>query len=241
MTSRRGAAARGQVEDRAGGGSPIRAWLVIEASTPRATVALTDGRRILAGVDVPVSSERDGQLTPAVAGLLEAAGLALADVTRLICGAGPGGFTSLRIAAAVAKGMVTATGSPLASVSSLLLLVAGAVDRLHPGQYLASLDALRGERYAALISVAPRTANPCVALCGPFQLLGAEAVADWAREARATLIGPGCEIEAWPDARGVIHVPHESIVDVDVSTWEPDYGRLAEAAVKRAASSRPGA
>lgn len=224
------------------GVQPQRAMLVIEASTSRATVAIVQGDVILADLTVAMGSDHDERLMPAVAAALATAQLGVADVARVICGAGPGGFTGLRIAAALAKGLVTGTDTRLAAVSSLLLIVAGALDRLEPGQYLASLDALRGERYATLVSVegGPASAGSLrrIRLHSPARRLPDAAVAAWAREVAATVIGPGCAIEAWPEARGIVSVPSDSIGDVDLATWEPDYGRLAEAQVRRVASGR---
>jgi tRNA threonylcarbamoyladenosine biosynthesis protein TsaB len=221
---------------------PRPATLVIEASTPRATVAVMHGDAILADVTVTMGSERDERLMPAVAAALAAAQVGVADLARVICGAGPGGFTGLRIAAALAKGLVTGAEPRLAAVSSLLLIVAGALDRLEPGLYLASLDALRGERYASLVAVAvgPASASATrrLALQGPTRRLPDAALEAWAREVGATIIGPACAVEAWPEARGIVGVPGDAVGDVDVATWEPEYGRLAEAEVRRAAARR---
>jgi hypothetical protein len=64
-------------------------------------------------------------------------------------------------------------------------------------------------------------------------LIRAEELEERAREMGATTIGPGCEIEAWPVARGIVRAA-DVVRMVDVATWEPDYGRLPAAEVKRA-------
>ena len=149
------------------------------------------------------------------------------DVTRVICGAGPGSFTSLRIAGAIAKGIVMGGGARvdgLFAVSSLALIVAGRSDQLEPGRWLALLDAMRGERYAALYEVG---AGGSVREIGR---LGARA------------IGPREMVEAVPRARGVAVLLDDILTHgrVSLDTWEPDYGRLAEAQVKwEAAHGRP--
>lgn len=202
--------------------------------------------------------EHEERMMPALARVLQAAGLGVPEVGRMVCGAGPGSFTSLRIAAAIAKGLVTARAArrlPLGSVSSLLLIVAGAADRLDPGSYVATLDALRGERYARLITIAARgngpsavtrtageprhraranAAPPQIRAVGGWRRLSDAELADWAREAGATVIGPGCPVDAWPDAGGVVRI-WDAVMDVDPVSWEPDYGRLAEAQVRLAA------
>ena len=87
---------------------------------------------------------------PAVAAALRSATVAPNDISRIVCGEGPGSFTSLRIAAAIAKGLAMTTQAPLHSVSSLFLLAAGARASLVPGRYIAVVDAMRGDVFAAV-------------------------------------------------------------------------------------------
>jgi tRNA threonylcarbamoyladenosine biosynthesis protein TsaB len=217
--------------------------LVIEASTYRASLAVLTEGSVVAELDVATGGGRPDHdhLMPGVAAVMERAGIGVAALDRVVCGSGPGSFTSLRIAAALGKGLVTPGGPRLAAVSSLLLIVAGAADRLADGSYIASLDALRGERHAVLVTVdrgagasdtTPRSARMVVH--DGARRLPVDAVTEWARAAGATTIGPGCSVDAWPAARGVLRV-WDAVRDVDVETWEPDYGRLAEAEVRRAA------
>jgi tRNA threonylcarbamoyladenosine biosynthesis protein TsaB len=217
--------------------------LVIEASTYRATVAVVSGPTVLAHALVAMRGEREERLMPAVADALRVAGVALSDLDRVICGSGPGSFTSLRIGAAIAKGLCAPAGRApgLGSVSSLLLVVAGALERLGPGSYWVSLDALRGERYAALVAVdqaaapgAPTAPGPRIRWDGSWSRMPAAQLVDVAAQAEARLIGPDEAIEAWPDAAGVIQV-WDAVAAEDPVSWEPSYGRLAEAEVRRAA------
>ena len=92
---------------------------------------------------------------PAVADVLRGAGGKVADVARVVCGGGPGSFTSLRIAASIAKGIAHARELSLHAVSSLWLVAAGARPALEPGEYLAVLDAMRGEWFTAPMLVGP--------------------------------------------------------------------------------------
>jgi tRNA threonylcarbamoyl adenosine modification protein YeaZ len=242
--------------------APPAPTLVVEASTYRGTVAVVDATRIIASEAVAMRGEHEERMMPALARVLDAAGLGVSEVGRIVCGAGPGSFTSLRIAAAIAKGLVTARAArrlPLGSVSSLLLIVAAAADRLDPGSYVATLDALRGERYARLITIgAGGDGSPLVApaageaehaargdpapslirAVGGWRRLSDAEVADWARDAGAILIGPGCPVEAWPEAGGVVRI-WDAVMDVDPVSWAPDYGRLAEAQVRLDARASP--
>src|SRR5579863_989580 len=227
-------------------GADIGYMLVLEASTYQASVALVAGTRVIAEREVATGRAEHEHLMPAVAAVLDEAGVGGAALDRVGCGAGPGSFTSLRIAAALGKGLASAPGGPrLASVPSLLLIVAGAADRLAAGTYLASIDALRGERHAALVRLERGAGGAGGAGAGggdgvrivpasAARRLPEKVVGEWAREAGAMMIGPGCAIEAWPAAHGVLLL-RDHVSDADLESWEPDYGRLAEAEVRRAA------
>jgi tRNA threonylcarbamoyladenosine biosynthesis protein TsaB len=219
-----------------------RPSLVIDASTYRGTVAVVTDNRVLADEVVAMREARTEELMPAVVRALRRSGVDVAGLRAVICGSGPGSFTSLRLAAAIGKGLtgahVMTSPRPLASVSSLALIVAGAADRLGQGVYLATLDALRGERYAALMQVAGSAGGEgrdsvSVRPRGTWRRLGEADLRQWAQEADAPLVGPGCAIDAWPQAAGVVRL-WSDVVAVDPVSWEPEYGRLAEAEVRRA-------
>ena len=122
--------------------------LVLDASTYAGTVALVRAARCSASRSWSMRDPRHERLMPAVAATL-AASRRVGDLTRIVCGAGPGSFTSLRIAASIAKGLAVASGKPLFAVPSLALLVAGTETALPEGRWLAILDAMRGESFAA--------------------------------------------------------------------------------------------
>ena len=85
---------------------------------------------------------------PAVADTLARAKIDVTAIERVVCGAGPGSFTSLRIAGAIAKGIANGVGCPLFPIPSMALIVGG--DQRAPGRYLAAIDALRNEFYVGL-------------------------------------------------------------------------------------------
>src|SRR6266851_782194 len=201
--------------------------LAIDASTYAATVALLDGRRLILEREVAMRDPHTERLMPAVALTLEEARVGTSGVQRLVCGAGPGRFTSLRIAASIAKGMAMGLGVPLYAAPSLALIVA-ASETLAAGTYLACLDALRGELYASLFH---RGSDGEVSPAGEPRLIPALSRDDLARELGAQVIGPGCPIEAAPHARGVSRLQGMITESgpVPIATWEPLYGRLAEA------------
>ena len=206
--------------------------LVIDASTYDGDVAVIDETRVLAERRTVMRDALHERLMPAVAEALDAAGVEIARLDRVVCGAGPGSFTSLRIAASIAKGIAMATDTPLFAVSSLALLVGGG--ELPPGRYVAALDALRGEFYVALFDV---DAAQSVVELEPARLIAADQLELLAASVGASIVTPSDvrgAVRATPRARAALKVRHlvERGGHVDVSAWEPAYGRLAEAQVR---------
>jgi len=88
--------------------------------------------------------------------LLDGAGLTLAGLDAIAFGAGPGAFTGLRVATAVAQGLGRAIGVPVCAVSSLESLALGTARRLRfRGTVAACLDARMEQVYLGLYDVSP--------------------------------------------------------------------------------------
>ncbi len=202
--------------------------LVVDASTYRGTAAIVDAGRVIAETEVRMRGAEEERLMPAVASVLRDAGLEPGAIAGVVCGEGPGSFTSLRIAASIAKGIVTATGRPLLAVSSLLLLGAATPSPLSPGGYLALLDAMRGEWFGARVTV---DALGRVLLEGAWHMMNAEEVRRVVGAEDRRAIGPGQPIDASPHARGFVRIASSDglVREVDAAHWEPSYGRLPEA------------
>ena len=215
-----------------------RVTLALDASTYIGTVAVLRDHVLVAEGDALMRGEQEERLMPRVASVLAEAGYAVRDVERVMCGGGPGSFTSLRIAGAIAKGIAMGNDVPLYGVSSLALIVAGHRPSLADGRYLALLDAMRDERYAALYAVTNGVVTE-------IETVGRVAVADLAllcEQKGARAIGPREMIDAAPHARGVALMLDGILAAgaVPLDSWEPEYGRLAEAQVKwEAAHGRP--
>ncbi len=96
-------------------------------------------------------------LLPQAHGLLQTAGLRWADLDLIAFGSGPGAFTGLRTACAVAQGLGLGLGKPLLPIDSLLIVAEDArgqlVDPAHPrnnGVVIGVvMDARMDEVYAA--------------------------------------------------------------------------------------------
>lgn len=204
--------------------------LVVDASTYVGTVAVLRGERVLAVGDAAMRGREAEALMPAVAESLGRAGVSPRELTRVVCGSGPGSFTSLRIAAAIAKGVALGAGCPLFAVSSLALLVLGG-DAPQPGKYLAVLDALRGEAYVGGYSVTP---DGEVSMILAERLVRQTEIEQVAASIDAISVGHGQSIERAPHARAAQLL--ESIIraagPVAIGEWEPRYGRKAEAQMR---------
>ena len=204
--------------------------LAIEASTYAGTVAVIRDGMVLASRDTAMRGEREERLMPAVADALGEAGVAPNAIDRVACGAGPGSFTSLRIAGAIGKGLAVAAGVPLFPVSSLFLIVAGAHSALSPGRYIAALDAMRGDMFAAAFLVT----ESAIAQESPTTIVPRSELDAFAREHSGRLVGPAEALAVSPHARGIAVLGQRAPwpAPADLATWEPDYGRLAEAQVR---------
>lgn len=208
--------------------------LALDASTYSGDVAVLDGDRILAEANVAMKGAEHEGLMPAVAACLERASVSVDRVGRVICGAGPGSFTSLRIAGAIAKGVASGIGCPLLAVPSMALIVGGAT--VSSGRFLVAVDALRGEFYVGLYDV---SSDLAISEVEPARIVPSDDVEHIAAEFFARVISPTRlpgAIEALPRARAVARL--EPLLEargggiVDIGTWEPSYGRLAEAQVR---------
>ena len=111
--------------------------LAFDTATSTATAAL-----VRDGVPLGERAVSPRELMGAVDELLDAAGVVPGELDGVACGVGPGSFTGVRIGLAHARGLALALGVPVAGVSTLAALAAGA-----PGA-LAVVDARRSEVFA---------------------------------------------------------------------------------------------
>lgn len=201
--------------------------LAVDASTYVGTVAVFDGDRLVSEREVAMRGEREERLMPAVAECLSACEWRAGGLQRIVCGEGPGSFTSLRIAGAIAKGLAESTGASLYAVSSMGLMVAG-IEAIAPGSYVAALDAMRNESFVSRVVV---DSNGRVVSVSAPEVVSSREITEFAGE--AVLVGRGFALESSPHARGFAGMKGAGLVrEVSIDSWEPLYGRLAEAQVK---------
>ncbi len=203
--------------------------LAVDAATYAGSVAVLCGTRVVEEAQVVMRGATEERLMPAIVEALARAGVGVNQLVGVACGAGPGSFTSLRIAAALAKGIAFSRGIPLLAASSLTLILA-ADESLGAGEYLAQLDAMRGELYVQRLR--KHSNGRIEEVAAPMLLSMASAAEMAASEALITIGNAGAAVERPSHARGFAALLDSIAAPVSVSTWEPLYGRLAEAQVQ---------
>jgi tRNA threonylcarbamoyladenosine biosynthesis protein TsaB len=94
--------------------------LAIDGASTDLSIALAQSDGTVLGEDAWSSAQRQSaELLPRALALLTANGRIVADITALGVGTGPGSFTGLRVAMALAKGLALAMGRPIVGVPSL--------------------------------------------------------------------------------------------------------------------------
>lgn len=199
----------------------------IDASTYIGTAAVLHDGQVVAEGAAAMRGRESEALMPCVADVLQRAHVAPSDLDRIVCGAGPGSFTSLRIAASIAKGLAWATDRPLLAISSLaLILTADGLPKA--GRWLTALDALRGESYVEAFEVRE---SGDVEVIPTRRIVAHGELASLTQSLGASLAGPDQAFNRSPHARGLSAL-EPLIVPVDLGTWQPAYGRKAEAQVR---------
>ena len=97
----------------------------------------------------PGGAQASATLVPQAMALLGQAGIALRGLDAIAFGAGPGSFTGLRTACAVAQGLAFGAGVPVLPVDTLLAVAEEARHQHGCTQVLATLDARMDEVYVA--------------------------------------------------------------------------------------------
>lgn len=159
--------------------------LAFDTATSAATTALVrDGEVLGEAVSRAVRVLEDADE------LLRAGGVERSELTGIVVGTGPGSFTGMRLGLAAARGLALALDLPVAGVSTLDALAAGA-----PGA-VPVVDAGRREVFALV------DGEPVV--CAPQEIVGGLCVGDGALRYREVLEQRGAEVPPDDDDR---HLP----------------------------------
>jgi tRNA threonylcarbamoyl adenosine modification protein YeaZ len=124
--------------------------LALDTATAQCGVALlcADGRSAVLQQRVTTHSE---SLLALAQDCLQQHGIAPSDLAGVVCSAGPGSFTGLRIGLATAKGLCFALRKPLVLVSSLEAVGSAIAGQQQTAATLVVLDAFRGQLFARLL------------------------------------------------------------------------------------------
>ncbi|MDB5896396.1 MAG: tRNA ((37)-N6)-threonylcarbamoyltransferase complex dimerization subunit type 1 TsaB [Rhodoferax sp.] len=122
--------------------------LAFDTSTDQLSIAVTDGVRTWQH-DGAGGAKASATLIPAVMALLAEAGLKLAELDAIAFGAGPGSFTGLRTACAVAQGLAFGARRPVLPVDTLMAVAEEARHRCGAERVVAVLDARMDEMYSS--------------------------------------------------------------------------------------------
>lgn len=122
--------------------------LAFDTSTEHLSIAVQRGGRTWTHTGAG-GAQASSTLIAAILALLDEAGLTLAGLDAIAFGRGPGAFTGLRTACAVAQGLAFGASVPVLAIDTLLAVAEQAHAQHGCTQVLALLDARMGEVYAA--------------------------------------------------------------------------------------------
>jgi tRNA threonylcarbamoyladenosine biosynthesis protein TsaB len=216
--------------------------LAFDTSTERLSIALGGDGCALRTHQGEGGAQASATLIPAITELLRSAGVALAQVDAIAFGRGPGAFTGLRTACAVAQGLAYGAGKPVLPIDTLMAV---AEDARHgagvagPWRTWAAIDARMGEIYAAEYAFDglrwSTLSLPALFSPGALQARWREAppaaVAGLALSAFAGQLDPGpapAHPAAWPDAAALLRLAgpmFEAGLAVDAALALPLYVR----------------
>jgi len=189
--------------------------LAFDTATDVATSALVSSGEVLGE-----RLSRAVTLLEDVDALLRQAGAHTADVEALAVGIGPGSFTGVRVGLATARGLALALGVPVAGVSTLDALAAGA-----PGA-VPVVDARRGEIF--VLQGEPRVLAPAELDLGP----GTTCVGSGAVRYRSLLEAAGAVVPPDADERHLPRARFHALLARDfgpAEAVEPLYLRIPDA------------
>ncbi|MCE1242660.1 tRNA (adenosine(37)-N6)-threonylcarbamoyltransferase complex dimerization subunit type 1 TsaB [Oryzomicrobium sp.] len=121
--------------------------LALDTTTEAGSCALWLDGRVIAR-DCPAGRSHSETLLPLTRDLLAEAGVPFSGLDAIAYGAGPGAFTGLRVACAVAQGLAVPFDLPVVPVGSLLTLATACGAATGAQRVLALLDARMNEAYA---------------------------------------------------------------------------------------------
>lgn len=201
--------------------------LALEFSSPQRSVAVQAAPHGPVVELIDPTPGRNMQPFALIESALQQAGLEREAITTIVVGLGPGSYSGIRVALALAQGWQLATGVKLIGVSSAASIAAQAVATGGiTGKFDVIIDAQRGEFYRAGFA----NHNGAAQELGPLELVSATTV----RTLEASgdlLIGP--EVARWfpagrivfPTATQLLHLAQTNAGATSDGVLEPIYLR----------------
>ncbi len=188
--------------------------LAFDTSTDTLSIAVQRGEALWRH-DGPGGAQASSTLIPAVRALLEQAGLDFAQLDAIVFARGPGSFTGLRTACAIAQGLAFGAGAgrgiPVLPIDTLAAVAEEARRQHGCTQVVAVLDARMDEVYTAACQWQDGTWHGAAApaLCAPQQV---QAPVGWtvagnAQAAYGERLAPGARhVHALPTATALLRL-----------------------------------
>jgi tRNA threonylcarbamoyladenosine biosynthesis protein TsaB len=191
--------------------------LAFDTATEHLSIALASGGSVHVHEGAG-GAQASATLIPAILALLARAGISLRDLDAIAFGRGPGAFTGLRTACAVAQGLAFGAGKPVLPIDTLLAVAedARAADPSAQRVWVA-MDARMNEIYAARYAW---THDRWAVLDAPM------------------LIGPDALDARW-QAEPPEHVAGNALTAFAARPWSTGEARLSPAALPRARAMLP--
>ncbi len=129
------------------------------------------------------------RLFPMIAAAMAEAGVAMADLDRIVVTIGPGSFTGIRVGVAAARGFALVTKAPAIGVTTLAVHAEAAAEKMPGRRMLAAIPARGAMLYA-------QSFDRDLAPFGEPRIASAHELAAEAHERDAMLAGPGADAVA---------------------------------------------
>ena len=164
--------------------------LAFDTSAKVASVAVSDGDRILGVTSIDNGLTQSELVLPMAEDLLKRLGLSFGDIDTYAVTVGPGSFTGVRIGVATVKGLAFGRDIPTAPVSTLEALAENAAGL--DGLIVPCMDARRGQFYTATFS----SSKEGIERLTPDRAVSAEELAEELRsyEGKIYITGDGYEV-----------------------------------------------